>query len=508
MTSADEKAWNDLREFARRTATLASVEELLGWDERTMLPESGNEHRAEQMAMLSGLVHERHCDPRIDEWLGQLEAGPLAADADSESAATLRELRRDYDRDRKLPQSLVEELTRATVAGQHAWVVAREASDFAAFRPHLERIVELKRQVAEAIGYEENIYDALLDDYEPGQRVSRLAPRLGALRGELATLIRQIVDSGRQAPRDILRGSFPTDAQAEFGRAVAARIGFDFHAGRLDVTAHPFCAGIGPGDCRLTTRYDERFFPSAFFGTLHEAGHGMYEQGLPSAQFGLPLGEAVSLGVHESQSRMWENFVGRSRAFWEHFFPVAQQRFPAALGGVSLEAFYFAVNDVQPSLVRVEADEATYNLHILVRFELETALIAGDLPVADLPAAWNEKYEESLGVRPPDDAQGVLQDIHWSAGLFGYFPTYTLGNLYAAQLFEAAARDIGPLEPLLRAGEFGPLLDWLRRHVHTHGKRYPAETLIERATGVAPSPEPLLRHLRRKLEPLYGIARP
>lgn len=506
MTASAEKTWNELCQFVRRTALLASVEGLLDWDEHTMLPESGHAHRGEQMALVAGMVHQRRCDGRIGQWLGELETSRLADDPDGPRAASLRELRRQYDRDRKLPQSLVEELKRATVAGQHAWAAARQRDDFASFRPHLERIVELKRQEADAVGYEETRYDALLDEYEPGQRAAQLAPRLAALGDDLTALVRRVVASGREAPRQALYGDFPIDRQEQFGREAAERIGFDFAAGRLDVTAHPFCAGIGPGDCRLTTHYDPQFFPSGFYSILHEAGHGLYEQGLRPEDFGLPLGESASLGVHESQSRMWENFVGRNLDFWRHFYPSAQRRFPAALDGVGLADFHFAVNDVRPSLIRIEADEATYNLHILVRFELERDLIAGDLAVADLPAAWNDKYEASLGVRPPNDAQGVLQDIHWSAGLIGYFPTYTLGNLYAAQLYEAAERDLGGLDEPFRRGEFRGLLDWLRRHVHSHGKRYRAEDLIERATGAPPGPEPLIRHLRRKLGPLYGIA--
>jgi carboxypeptidase Taq len=271
------------------------------------------------------------------------------------------------------------------------------------------------------------------------------------------------------------------------------------------VTDHPFCTDIGPRDVRLTTRYDERFLPGALFSTLHEAGHGIYEQGLPADRYGLPTGQAVSLGIHESQSRMWENFVGRSRAFWEHFFPHAQAAFREALADVSLDDFYFAINDVRPSLIRTESDEVTYNLHILIRFELEQALLSGDLPVAELPAAWNAKYRDYLGIESPTESDGVLQDVHWSSGAFGYFPTYSLGNLYAAQFFEQAERDLGEPAAMFRRGEFLPLRDWLRQHIHLQGRRYPAAALAERVTGSPLSHDALLRHLRRKFTPLYSL---
>ena len=295
---------------------------------------------------------------------------------------------------------------------------------------------------------------------------------LEGLRKALVPLVAAIAASDRRADVSILARHYPIDVQEWFSREAAAKIGFDFCRGRLDVTAHPFCTGLGPHDCRITTRYDEHYFNCAFFGTLHEAGHGIYDQGLPANHYGLPPAEAISLGIHESQSRMWENLVGRSLAFWQHFFPAAQQAFPDSLSNETVERFYFAVNDVRPSLIRVEADEATYNLHILIRFELEQSLLSGDLPVADLPAAWNEKYEKYLGIRPSNDADGVLQDIHWSAGLVGYFPTYSLGNLYASQFFAQAEADLGPLDAKFRSGDFQPLKNWLVEHIHSQGQRY------------------------------------
>ncbi|HWC90652.1 MAG TPA: carboxypeptidase M32, partial [Pirellulales bacterium] len=450
-------------------------------------------------------VHDRFVDPRIEDWLSALEASPLAADPLSDTGATIRQLRRQYDKKTKLPKRLVEELARTAVLGQQVWQEARANNDFAAFAPLLDRTLTLKREQAEALGYDDNPYDALLDEFEQGERAADVARVLAALRAELVPLVAAIAESRRRPDVSLLARNYPVDRQQAFGHDAAARIGFDFNRGRLDVTAHPFCSGMGPNDCRITTRYQPQFFNSGFFGILHEAGHGIYEQGLRTDQYGLPLGEYVSLGIHESQSRLWENLVGRSRAFWEHFLPEARRRYPEALSDVGLDAFFFAINDVRPSLVRVEADEATYNLHILIRFELEQALLLGDLPIADLPAAWKEQYQRALGIEPQGDADGVLQDIHWSAGLIGYFPTYSLGNLYGAQFFEQADADLDGLAAQFSRGEFEPLKKWLAENIHQHGQRYTAAELIERVTGKPLSHEPLMRHLRGKLGPLYGL---
>jgi len=501
---AMEPILDEVCRCARSISLLGSIEGLLGWDERTKLPPAGGEYRAEQMTLLSGMIHERWLDPRFGELLDQIAESSLAADPHSDAGCTIRQLRRQRQRKVKLPKTLVEEQTRVAVLGQQAWVEARRNNDFAAFQPWLTQSFALKRQEADALGYPECRYDALLDDYEPEMRTGAVAEVLGALRKELVPLIGKVRESRRRPDVSILRRQYPVEQQKSFGREAARRIGFDFDRGRLDVTTHPFCSGLGPNDCRITTRYNEKFFNEAFFGILHEAGHGLYDQGLPGAHYGLPPGEAVSLGIHESQSRLWENFVGRSHAFWTCFFPETQRRFPAALGDVSLDDFYFAVNDVRPSLIRVEADEATYNLHILVRFELERALLDERLDAKDLPEAWNAKYQEYLGIRPPDNAQGVLQDIHWSAGLVGYFPTYALGNLYAAQWFAQAETDMGDLAGLISRGEFRPLLTWLREKIHRQGQRYTAAQLVERVTGKPLSHGPLIAHLRRKLQPLYG----
>ena len=497
--------YSKLCEAAREAVMLDRIQALLEWDERTKMPIAGGEYRADQAAYIAGLAHQKQTSPEIGEWLEELADGELAAHPESDTAIVLRELRRDYEKRTRLPQKLVEQLTRLSVRGQQVWSEARANDDFASFQPVLEEMIQLKRQEATALGFETTPYDPLLDDYEPGETTENVAKVLSELREALVPLVTAIAESSRRPDVSIVARSYPIAAQKAFGERVAAAIGFDFNAGRLDETDHPFCTGLGPGDVRITTRYDEHSFNDNFFSILHEAGHGIYDQGLDREHYGLPLGEDVSLGIHESQSRMWENQVGRSLSFWEYFFPAAQETFRDALGDVALVDFYGAVNDVRSSLIRVEADEVTYNLHILIRFELEQALIEDQLQVADLPAAWNEKYEQCLGIKPPNDTDGVLQDVHWGAGLFGYFPTYTLGNLYAAQFFEQANTDLGGLSDQFSRGDFSPLREWLREHIHLQGRRFSPATLAQRITGKPLSHEPLMAHLHSKFGDIYGL---
>jgi carboxypeptidase Taq len=499
-------AYAELLAHLRETALLASCSHVLGWDEQTNLPPQGAELRSNQMALLAGLAHERATAPRLGELFEELSRSPDAFAPESVEAANLREARRAYERALRLPRRLVEELSRVTTLSQQAWTDARRARDFGRFQPWLEQVVHLKREEAQAIGSSTGVpYDALLDEFEPGMTSAEVTAVFSRLRDALVVLAREIADSGRQADRAIMHRFYPIPDQRRFGRAAAEAIGFDFTAGRLDEAAHPFCSGFGPGDCRLTTRYDERYFPQAFFGTLHEAGHGLYEQGLRREAFGSPAGQPVSLGIHESQSRMWENFVGRSLPFWSCFFPRAQAMFPEALADVREEDFYAAINVVEPSFIRVEADEVTYNLHIMLRFELERPLIAGELAVPDVPHVWSELCTQYLGLTPPDDAQGCLQDVHWSAGLIGYFPTYALGNMYAAQFFRKAAADLGDLPGQFARGEFQSLREWLRGNIHQRGQQYRAGRLLDVVTGEALSHEPLVHHLRQKFGPLYGL---
>lgn len=505
MPASDGQAYSDLIVRLRQIGLLRSCSSLLGWDEETYMPKGGTQHRSEQQALISGMCHELLTDKSLGELLERVAGTDLTADPKGDAAVNVRETRRLRDRAVKVPKTLVEELARTTTLAVEAWREARKKAHFPTFQPWLEKVVHLRRQQAECVGYEQRPYDALVDEFEPGQTTDSLAGILTPLGAELADLVKRIAEAPRQPNRNILTRGYPIDAQREFSLAAAEAIGFDFNAGRLDVSTHPFSTSIGPGDARITTRYDEHHFSDAFMGTLHEAGHGMYEQGLPAVHFGTPRGEAVSYGIHESQSRMWENFVGRSRPFWEHFFPQAQKHFPAALGDGSVDDFYFALNDVQPSFIRVEADEATYNLHILVRFEIEQAMIGGDLPVTDVPGAWNETFARYLGLTPPDDAKGCLQDIHWSGASLGYFPSYSLGNLYAAQFFAQARADLGDIDVQFARGEFAPLLGWLREKIHSQGQRYRAAELVEVITGQPLSYRPLIEHLQGKYAPLYGI---
>jgi carboxypeptidase Taq len=502
---AADQDYAELIRRVRDSSLLESCAGVLGWDERTYMPHQGSVHRGEQMALLARLRHEMLTDRAIGELLSRVEGTALVADADCDAAVNVREVRRVYDRAVKVPKALVEEIARVTTRCQQIWQEARQADDFAAFQPWLDKVVRLKREEAQAVGYRAVPYDALLDEYEPGATTSDISTTFKALREELVPLVAAIAASGRRPRREVLQGDFAVPRQEAFGRSTAAAIGFDFDSGRLDVTTHPFCSGIGPGDCRILTRYNPRAFPDAFFGILHEAGHGIYEQGLPAEHFGTPRGSCASLGVHESQSRLWENQVGRGRPFWDHFFAKAKEAFPAALGEVRPDDFYFAINDVRPSFIRVEADEATYNLHILMRFELEQALVSGDLQPPDVPGAWNEKVHHYLGLTPPTYALGCLQDIHWSMGGIGYFPTYTLGNLYAAQYMEQARADLPGLDDDFRKGEFGRLKGWLREKIHSQGQRYRAAKLCERVTGKPLGHRPLLAYLREKYSCVYGL---
>ncbi|MFL5381328.1 MAG: carboxypeptidase M32 [Longimicrobiaceae bacterium] len=501
-------AYAELLRLAREAAVLQSAIALVGWDQETQMPPKAAPLRAEQMAMLSGLVHERRTSPRIGELLAECEVDPELAD-DPLATANLRELRRDYDRTTRLPPDLVREMAEVSSRAMHVWREAREKNDYAAFAPWLEKVVVLNRRTADALGWPEGgeRYDALLDAFEPGMTTAEITRTFHALRAGLAPLIHAVAESGVCPDTAWQQAPIPIDRQIAFNRALVGRMGFDLDAGRLDESTHPFCEGVGPGDTRLTSRYAEDQFASALASTLHETGHALYEQNLPKAgRFGEPLAEAASTGIHESQSRMWENLVGRSRPFWEWVLPELRAAFQSpVLDALDVETAYRGMNVVQPNLIRIESDEATYNLHIMLRFDLERALLSGDLSVEDLPAAWNERIRADLGLTVPDDARGCMQDIHWSMGAFGYFPTYTLGNLYAAQFWATVREALPGLDDDLRRGEFGGLLAWLKENVHAHGRRYTAPELCERITGKRLSHEPLLEYLRAKIAPIYGL---
>ncbi len=491
----DFTSYQKLLARSREIALLDGAANLLGWDQETYMPPKALAFRAEQLAHLSGLTHRLFTAPEVGGWIADCENHGFAAGSDE--AVNVREWRHSYDRQTKLPPELVEELHRTTSLAREAWVEARRHSRFSLFQPHLERILELNRRMADHWGYDECRYDALLDGYERGARTAALKAVFAELRPAVVSILGPAAELARGIPADVLDGDYPIAAQQAFNREVATAIGYDFESGRIDTTAHPFCTGLGPGDCRLTTRYNERNFAQSLYGVLHEAGHGMYEQGLPVAHHGTPLGAAVSLGIHESQSRLWENHVGRSTAFWEHWLPVACRHFPA-LKRFSPEQMVRAVSRVASSFIRVEADEVTYDLHIILRFELELALIDGALRVADLPGVWNQEFEKMFGLKVPDDAHGCLQDIHWSLGSIGYFPTYTLGNLNASQLMDAVRREHLSLDTELARGNYAQLLKWLREKIHRHGQRFMPLDLMSHATGEPTRARHHFDYLRRK----------
>jgi carboxypeptidase Taq len=502
MTTTSEKPLQLLKERLATISDVNAAEAALSWDRQTYMPEGGIALRAEQLATLSRLSHEMLVSEETGRLLGSVDE-PVPG---SVEAALVRVARREYERATRLPAELVAELARASALAQPAWERARATSDWPSFAPHLEKMVRLQRDTAEHLGYEDHPYDALLDLYEPGARKTRLQGMFDELKTELVPMIREIGALSAEDRSRPLHGQFDEAKQEEFGRGVISAFGYDWRRGRLDRVVHPFCVPLGgPGDVRITTRFDPNWLSPALFAMLHEAGHGMYEQGVDPAYSRSPLSNGASMGVHESQSRLWENLVGRSRAFWSFYYPRLQETFPEALGEVDQETFYRAVNESKPSEIRVEADELTYNLHILLRFELEVTLLEGGLPVSELPAAWDSKLEEYLGVTPEDHARGVLQDVHWAAGLFAYFPTYTIGNVLSAQFFEQATTAHPEIPEMIGRGEFGSLLGWLRENVYRHGKRYDPDELVERATGRPLDTAPYLRYLKSKFGELYGL---
>ncbi len=478
-------------EKAREHAVIRSAGDALGWDQETYLPPAAATHRADQLSWLASRAHELAVS---DAWKRDLETAENAnTGTDPKTEANLRELRRQFDRATKLPVELVARESAATSLAMHAWAEARKQSDFPAFAPHLEKLLGLAREKADLWGYEAEPYDALLEGYERATSTAAVAALFDSIAPSLKTIAAAAVENSRRQAVELPAGPYPVAAQQSLNRRIAESIGFDFTSGRIDTTTHPFCTTLGPRDVRLTTRYEEADFTSSLFGVLHEAGHGLYELGLPAEDFGLPSGSSVSLGIHESQSRLWENHVGRSREFWETWYPEAQQTFPQ-LASFPLESFLRHVWRAEFSPIRVEADEATYDMHILLRFGLERRLVSGSLAVKDVPEAWNEAFRDLFGFSPPDDRRGCLQDIHWSMGGLGYFPTYSLGNLNSAQLMAAAKKDPAIASAFAKA-DYAPLLEWLRRSVHSKGAILDPADLMKSATGKAPSPEDYLSHL-------------
>ncbi len=501
MTTAMEQ----LRARLAEIHDLNSAAAVLIWDQETYMPRGGVAARAEHLATLRRFSHEQFCADATGQLLDA--ATPLTEQLpyESDEASLLRVAYRDYERARKLPAEFVAEITRVRAHARAAWVEARQQANFAMFQPALEQMVTMARRQAELLGYADHPYDALLDGYEPGMRTTQVRELFAQLRAGLAPLVRAVVAKPDAVDDSLLHYDYDEQTQLRFIERILGMIGYDFVRGRQDLAPHPFCISFAPSDVRITTRVARNELNQALFGSLHEMGHALYEQGISSDLIRSPLAIGASLGIHESQSRMWENLVGRSRAFWQFFFPLLQETFPQQLADSDAEQFYCAVNRAQPSLIRVEADELTYNLHIMLRFDLEVALLDGSLRVADLPAAWNERMQQDLGITPPNDALGVLQDMHWASGLIGYFPTYTLGNVISAQFFAAARKAIPDMDAQFAAGSFDTLLNWLRSNIHIHGRKFTPNELLQRVTGTSLDATPYLTYLREKFGALYGV---
>jgi carboxypeptidase Taq len=494
-----------LEDILGEVSDLNRASSVLAWDQETYIPSGGIKSRSEQLATLRRLGHVMFTSDEVGKLLDQVEDEVAGKPYDSDEASLARITRRDYDHARKLTPDLVAEIARAGSTARPVWQKARQSSDFKLFAPYLEKNVELNRRVADALGYEEHPYDALLDRTEPGLTTDQLESTLAELKRAIVPLVADIARHADAIDDSVLYRGYDPDVQLKYALDVVRKLGYDLNRGRQDLSTHPFTVSFGPGDVRITTRVSRGFFNECLFGSIHEAGHAMYNQGIGDNLDRSPLWSGATPGVHESQSRLWENLIGRGLPFWRHFFPSLRNAFPDQLQDVDDEHFFRAVNKSYPSLIRVEADEVTYNLHILVRFELETELLNSDLKVKDLPEAWNARMKSYLGVNVPNDGEGVLQDIHWSGVSFAIFPGYTLGNLIGAQLMDKIRTDVPDLDGRVERGDFSALLDWLHRNVHRHGRKFTPNELLERATGKPLTALPWIAYMRRKFGALYGL---
>jgi carboxypeptidase Taq len=493
-----EKLNEKISEYAHLGSTLA----LLSWDQEVMMPEGGANFRAQTISYMAGLQHQIFVED-VDAALKAIEDGGLDQ-YDAFHQRNFKRIRRDLDKYTKLPKAHVVEMGRITSEGVGAWVNARKQSDFSLFAPHLSEIVRLKRIEAEYFGYEENPYDALIDAYEPDMTAKKISAIFEPFKAELGDLLRQIA-AQPQIDDDFMRQPIATDIQLAFSKMVLEKTGYDFKHGRQDISAHPFSININPEDVRITTMVQSDDIREMLYSSIHEGGHALYEQGLPSTHFGWPASTACSLGIHESQSRLWENVVARCPEFWDYFFPQLAAIFPDQLKGRSAEDVFRSVNKVNPGFIRISSDELTYHFHVILRFEIENALINREFEVKDLPAVWNEKVRKYLGLEVTNDAQGVLQDIHWSHGSIGYFPTYSLGSFYSVQFMDAAAKAIPDLHQQIAKGEFGQLKTWLNQNVHAHGQQYSPEELCTMATGSPLDVRHFIRYAKEKFGKVYGV---
>ncbi len=484
---------------------LNQIAALLGWDQQTMMPPGAAESRAEHLATISKIAHEMFVDEKTGKLLQEAAAEVQGMDYDSDEAALVRVVQHDYDLETRLSTELVQDLARTTTMAHEVWAKARAESNYAAFQPMLEKVYDLMRQKAEALGYQDRPYDALLDQFEPGMKTADVERLFNELRIDLVPFVAKVFERLDAVDSKMLFLNYPVDKQHEFGLKVVKQLGYDMTRGRQDPSVHPFTTNFSINDVRITTRYYPDYLPTALFGSIHEAGHAMYEQGSDQRLEGTPLSGGTSLGVHESQSRLWENIVGRGRDFWKYFYPDLQRAFPEQLGKVDREAFYKAINFVSRSLIRVEADEVTYNLHIMLRFEMENALLEGKLAFKDAPEAWNAKMQAYLGITPPDDAKGILQDVHWSSGLVGYFPTYSLGTMLSVQYWDKALQDQPSIPGDIAQGNFATLLEWLRANIHCYGRKLRPMELTQRVTGQSIQTKPFMQYLTQKYTDIYGL---
>jgi carboxypeptidase Taq len=494
-----------LRDRLAMLMDLRSVNQLLEWDQQVMMPPRGGQSRAQTLGTLERIRHEMFVSDRTGELLEAAAAELNGADPESDDAAIVRVTRRRYEKARRVPTELAAEMARAASIGQEAWIGARANSDFASFAHHLERNFELAREYIACFDGFDCAYDVVLDSFEPGMRTAEVAELFAELKTELLPMIATLTENSDRVDCSCLHGSFPIPRQRKLAADVVSLMGFEREGWRMDDAVHPFATGLSTNDVRITTRWDESYFASSLYGAMHECGHGLYEAGIGSSLRRTPLGFGESYALHESQSRLWENMVGRSREFCGVLAPLAADAFGDAVAGMDQDKLYTAVNVVAPSFIRVEADELTYGLHIVLRFELEQEILEGRLEIADLPEAWNTRFKEYFGLDVPDDANGVLQDVHWSSGLIGYFSTYALGNLIAGQLWEKVHVEVPELDDRIAAGDLGPLREWLRENVHRHGARFSSRELLERVVGEPIAVGPLVAYLKRKLSDVYGV---
>ncbi|MES2702172.1 MAG: carboxypeptidase M32 [Bacteroidota bacterium] len=501
MPATTDQLYTEYKDIMQKAADINNASAVLGWDQEVYMPPKGAEFRGRQLATLASLAHEMLTSEQFGNLLAELSQRNDLGNSESVNVTRSRE---DFERNKKLSSSFVEELSKQSSECFNAWVESRRQNDFKIFQPSLDKMIKLKRQQAELYGYEAHPYDALIDEYEKGATVAMLDPIFNGIKENLPPILAKI-KAAPQVNDDFFYRHYPRQQQWDFSVDVLKAMGYDFEAGRQDISEHPFSTSFAPTDSRITTRVSEDNYTSLLWSTIHEGGHALYEQGLPVEQYGLPLGAAASLSIHESQSRFWENCIGRGLDMWQHFYPKLQQYFPEQLGSVSLTDFYKAVNKVEPSLIRTEADEVTYHFHVLIRYEIEKAIIKGEIATADLPQAWNELYYKYLGIKAKDYKTGVIQDVHWSHGSFGYFPTYTLGSFYAAQFFAQAQKELPAMAEQVRTANMAPLLQWLRTKVHQYGRRYYSDDLCRHVTGEGLNVKYFIDYIQHKYAGVYDM---